>query len=325
MDPPDPAHSRANRIRNLTLRQLQIFSAAAQHLNFARAAEELHLTQPAVWMQVKQLEDLVGLPLFEKIGRKLYLTEAGAAMCETAHAILGEVRRAEQRITGFQGASGGAITVAVVSTGKYFVPRMLARFNSLHPGVAVKLVVANRDHLVQLLQRNEVDLCVMGRPPLEVEACSQAIAAHPHVVVCAPGHELAAKKQVSVQRVAQEVFLLRETGSGSRAVMESFFARHRLEPRQGMVMGSNETIKQAVMADMGLAFISLHTLALELRTGEIVVVDVEDTPVMREWHTVHLASKTLSPAAEAFRAFLGAHAAAHLAASFGPLGAKAAA
>lgn len=311
-----PTAPPTNRIRNLTLRQLQIFSVAAQHLSFARAAEELHLTQPAVWMQVKQLDELVGLPLFEKIGRKMFLTDAGNAMRETASAIFGEIRRSEERIASLQGGSGGAIVVAVVSTGKYFVPRLLGMFNERHPGVTVQLVVANRDQLVQMLQRNEVDICVMGRPPHEIETRAEAFAPHPHVVIAAPGHPLSRERRVSAQRAAQEVFLLRETGSGSRTVMESYFAEHRIELRKGMVMGSNETIKQGVIANMGLAFISLHTLSLELRTNELALIDVEDTPVMREWYTVHLSSKTLSPAAEAFRAFMGSQASDHLASTF---------
>lgn len=293
-----------NRIRNVTLRQLQIFSVAAQHLNFARASEDLHLTQPAVWMQVKQLEDLVGLPLFEKIGRKLYLTAAGDEMRATAATILGEIRRAEERITQLQGGSGGAITVAVVSTGKYFVPRLLALFREVQPDVQVQLVVANREQLTLMLQRNEVDLCVMGRPPAELVTVSDFLAAHPHVVIAAPSHPLAGQRGIDPARLSREVFLLREPGSGSRTVCDAFFADHRLEPKRGMVMGSNETIKQAVIANMGLAFLSMHTMALELRTGELAVLDVVGTPVMREWHMVHLSDKKLSPAAQALRQFV---------------------
>ncbi len=302
MKPPE------NRIRNVTLRQLQIFAVAAQHLNFARASEELHLTQPAVWMQVKQLEDLVGLPLFEKIGRKMYLTTAGDEMRQTAATILAEIRRTEERIALLAGGRGGTIALAVVSTGKYFVPRLLALFRAQEPEVEVNLTVANRDQLVHMLARNEVDLCVMGRPPAELDTVAEAFAPHPHVVIASPEHPLARTRGVTAQQLAQETLLLREPGSGSRTVMEGYFAAHRVEPRHTVMMGSSETIKQAVMANMGLAFISLHTLALELRTGDLVILDVPGTPLMRDWHVVRLANKKLSPSADALRAFIVEHA-----------------
>lgn len=305
-----------NRIRNVTLRQLQIFSVAAQHLNFARASEALHLTQPAVWMQVKQLEDLVGLPLFEKIGRKLYLTDAGDEMRQTAATVLAEIRRAEERIALLAGGKGGTIALAVVSTGKYFVPRLLALFRRAQPEVQVNLTVANRDQLVQMLARNEVDMCVMGRPPAELDTVAEAFAPHPHVVIASPEHPLARERGIGAQQLAAETLLLREPGSGSRAVMEGYFAAHHVEPRHTVMLGSSETIKQAVMANMGLAFISLHTLALELRTGDLVILDVPGTPLMREWHVVRLASKKLSPSADALRAFIVEHAGPWLDATF---------
>lgn len=308
-----------NRIRNVTLRQLQIFSVAAQHLNFARASEDLHLTQPAVWMQVKQLEDLVGLPLFEKLGRKLFLTAAGEEMRSTAAAILGEIRRAEERIGLLQGGQGGSITLGVVSTAKYFVPRLLALFRERRPEIQVQLMVANRDHLVQMLQRNEVDLCVMGRPPQEFETVAAFLAPHPHAVIASPTHPFAQCTGLTAADLADQVLLLREAGSGSRSVMEDYFASRRVEPRRGLIMGSSETIKQAVMANMGLAFISVHTLALELRTGELTLLDVEGTPVMREWHLVHLADKKLSPSAQALCTCLVEKTAPWLARTFEPL------
>ncbi|MCU0929038.1 MAG: LysR family transcriptional regulator [Burkholderiaceae bacterium] len=307
-----------NRIRNVTLRQLQIFSVAAQHLNFARASEDLHLTQPAVWMQVKQLEDLVGLPLFEKIGRKLYLTSAGDEMRQTAATILAEIRRTEERIALLAGGRGGTIALAVVSTGKYFVPRLLALFRQQEPEVQVNLTVANRDQLVQMLARNEVDLCVMGRPPAELDTVAEVFAPHPHVVIASPEHPLARQRGVTAQQLANETLLLREPGSGSRTVMEGYFAAHRIEPRHTMMLGSSETIKQAVMANMGLAFISLHTLALELRTGDIALVDVPGTPLMRDWHVVRLSNKKLSPSAEALNGFIVEHAGPWLETTFDP-------
>jgi DNA-binding transcriptional LysR family regulator len=293
-----------NRIRNVTLRQLQIFAVAAQHLNFARASEELHLTQPAVWMQVKQLEELVGMPLFEKLGRKLFLTAAGDEMRQTAATILAEIRRTEERIALLAGGRGGTIALAVVSTGKYFVPRLLALFREQHPDVQVNLTVANRDQLVQMLARNEVDMCVMGRPPAELDTVAEAFAPHPHVVIASPQHPLAQVRGVTAEQLAGETLLLREPGSGSRAVMEDYFTSRGVEPRHTVMMGSSETIKQAVMGNMGIAFISLHTLALELRTGDLAMLDVPGTPLMRHWHVVRLANKKLPPSADALRRYI---------------------
>ena len=297
-----------NRIRHVTLRQLQIFLAAAKHRNFARAAQELHLTQPAVWMQVKQLEELVGLPLFDNVARKLYLTEAGAEVQRLAAAMLAEIRRSEAHIRLLAGAQGGTIALGVVGTGQYVLPRWLALHRSRYPEVRVHLTVGNRDRLVQMLARNELDLCMMGRPPAGLDTVAQAFAAHPQVVIAAPAHPLAGERDIAPARLAEQVLLLREPGSGSRAVVEDYFTAHRVEPRQSVTIGGCETIKQAVMAGLGLAFVGLHAIALELQGGELVLLDVRDTPLERHWHLVRLADKTLSPAAQTLWAFLVAEA-----------------
>jgi DNA-binding transcriptional LysR family regulator len=193
----------------------------------------------------------------------------------------------------------------MVSTAKYFVPRLLALFHDEHPGIDVRLVVAaNREALLARMDSSEVELSVMGRPPREMAARAEPFAAHPLVFVCPPGHELLRIGHPPVAALAPYPFIVREQGSGTRNAMEHFFAEHRFEPRITMEMGSNETIKQAVMAGMGVSFLSLHTLGLELRTGLLHLVEVEGTPVMRHWHVVHLQSRVLSPAAEAFRYFL---------------------
>ncbi len=309
-----------NRIRHVTLRQLQIFLAAARHLNFARAAQELHLTQPAVWMQVKQLEELVGLPLFDNVARKLHLTEAGAEVQRLAAAMLAEIRRSEAHIRLLAGAQGGTIALGVVGTGQYVLPRLLALHRSRHPGVRVHLTVGNRDRLVQMLARNELDLCMMGRPPAGLATVAQAFAPHPQVVIAAPSHPLVGERDIAPAQLAEQVLLLREPGSGSRAVVEDYFTAHRVELRQSVTIGGCETIKQAVMADLGVAFSGLHALALELQGGELVLLDVRHTPIERHWHLVRLADKTLSPAAQALWAFLVEEAPAWLEQRFaGPL------
>jgi DNA-binding transcriptional LysR family regulator len=301
-----------NRIRHVTLRQLQIFLAAARHLNFARAAQELHLTQPAVWMQVKQLEELVGLPLFDNVARKLHLTEAGAEVRRLAAAMLAEIRRSEARIRLLAGAEGGRIALGVVSTGQYVLPRLLALLRRSHPDLQVHLTVGNRDQLMPMLARNELDLCVMGRPPAEAAIVAETFAPHPQVVIAAPSHPLAGLRDISPQQLAEQVLLLREPGSGSRAVAEEFFATYRAQPRQTITISGCEAVKQAVIADLGVALIGLHALALELHGGDLVLLDVRHTPIERRWHLVRLADKKLSPASQALWGFLASEAPAWL-------------
>ena len=294
---------------NLSFRQLRVFLEVAHQGSVSRAAEVLHLTPPAVSMQIKEVENQVGLPLFDRVGRTLSLSTAGEYFVVHAKRMLGALRDAENAMSRFKRLEHGLLTVGMVSTAKYFVPRLLALFRKEHPGVDVRLVVSsNRKALVELLQSSECDLAVMGRPPRELAVRSEAFAAHPLVFACPPDHPLLAMGQIPVGALASVPFIVREQGSGTRDAMERFFAEHRFEPSITMEMGSNETIKQAVMAGMGVSFLSLHTLWLELGGGLIKLLDVEGTPVMRTWQVVHLQSKVLSPAAEAFRYFLIEHA-----------------
>ncbi len=290
---------------NLSFRQLRIFLEVARTSSVTRAAEALHLTPPAVSMQLKEIEAQVGLALFDRSGRTLTLSTAGEYFVVHARRMLAALRDAENAMGRFKRLEHGTLTVGMVSTAKYFVPRLLALFRDEHPGIDVRLVVtANREALLARMDSSEVELSVMGRPPRELAARSEPFAAHPLVFVCPPGHPLLRIGHPPVAALAPYPFIVREQGSGTRHAMEQFFAEHRFEPRITMEMGSNETIKQAVMAGMGVSFLSLHTLGLELRTGLMHRVEVEGTPVMRQWHVVHLQSRVLSPAAEAFRYFL---------------------
>ena len=303
-------------MKNLTMRQLQIFSVAARHLSFVRASEELFLTQPAVSMQIRQLEETVGMPLFDKIGKKMYLTEAGRRIERTAHEVLGAIKNAQDSLAGLAGLRAGLVSVALVSTAKYFVPKLIALFRQSYPEIEFRLTVSNRETLIQLLQNNEIDLAIMGRPPQKMDVLSFPLARHPHVVIAAPDHHLATQRKIKPPELNGETFLLREEGSGTRLAMESFFSTEHVEPQRGMVMGSNETIKQAVIAGLGLGFISLHTLALELKAGEIVVLDVKGMPMIRTWYAAHLGNKQLSPATAAFKDFIIKQAGAYLDATF---------
>jgi DNA-binding transcriptional LysR family regulator len=305
---------------NVTFRQLRVFVEVAQQASMARAASTLHLTPPAVSMQIKEVELQVGLALFERHGRQISLTTAGEYFLVHARRLLANLKQAEDAMARFKRLEHGLLTIGIVSTAKYFVPQLLARFHEEHPGIDVRLrVVGNREQLVAMMEAGEVDLSVMGRPPKEIATRSEAFAAHPLVFVCPPGHPLLKFGHPPVKALEGYAFIVREQGSGTRTAMEAFFAEHRFEPRITMEMSSNETIKQAVMAGMGLSFLSLHTIGLEVRSGLLHVLDVEDTPVMRMWNVVHLQSKLLSPAAEAFRYFIIERGEAHLLAHDAPL------
>lgn len=291
-------------MKNATFRQLRVFTEVARHLSFARAAEALHLTPPAVTMQVKELESHVGLPLFQREGRRVALTTVGEYMLVHARKILATLKDAEDTALRLQKLEVGTLTIGMVSTAKYFLPQLLAEFKREHGGVELKLVVGNREQLVAMLQANEVDIAIMGRPPKELATRAEPFAAHPHVFVSAITHPLARERDISPHALRPYGFVMREPGSGTRAALESFLRDARVEPRVVMEMRSNASIKQVVMADLGISFVSLHTLGLELDHGLIAVLDVEGAPVVRGWNVVHTLSKLLSPAAEAFRYFV---------------------
>ncbi len=294
-------------MKDATVRQLQIFDAAARTLSFSRAAEVLRLTQPAVSMQIRQLEHFAGVPLFERTGRRLHLTDAGEELVQHARAVLRALDGADEAFAAMKGLRGGRVKLAVVSTAKYFAPRLIARFLQTHPGVNVRLQVDNRDAVVRTLAGNDVDLALMGRPPGELDLVAASFAEHPHVVIAPPDHPLAHRRRVEVEALAAETFLVREVGSGTRTAMERFFQERGVALRVGMEMPSNETIKQAVMAGLGLSFISLHTIALELAARALGVVHAPGLPVIRQWFVLHRSEKRLSPAAEAFKGFVLQH------------------
>ncbi len=290
---------------NITFRQLRVFTEVAAQGSMARAAETLHLTPPAVSMQVKEIEAQVGLPLFDRQGRAVVLSTAGEYFLVHAKRILAALKEADDAMARMKRVERGLLTIGMVSTAKYFVPHLLARFHQEHPGVDVRLrVVGNREQLVALMQTGEADLSIMGRPPRELATRSESFARHPLVFIAPPGHPVLEQAQAPVAVLAPYEFIAREHGSGTRNAMAGFFAEHHFEPRIAMEMSSNETIKQAVIAGMGLSFLSLHTVGLELRSGLLKIVDIAGTPVMRMWNIVHLGSRVLSPAAEAFRYFI---------------------
>lgn len=289
---------------NVTIRQLRTFVAAARHLSLARAAEELHLTAPAISMQIRDLESAVGLPVFERTGRTITLTTTGEYLLVYARRVLSTLKEAEDTLSRLRGVQVGRITIGMVGTAQYFLPRLLAQFRNEYPGVEVRLTVGNRDELGKQLHDRDIDLAVMGRPPRELETRAEAFAPNPLGVIAAASHPLASERFIAPVRLDRELFIVRESGSGTRAAMEAFFREYRIAPPAIMEMDNNETIKQAVIANMGLTLLSLHTLALEIGAGQLVVLDVLGLPLRRAWHVVNLGAVTLSPAADAFRCFV---------------------
>lgn len=291
-------------MKNATLRQLKVFETVARHLSFSRAAEELHLTQPAISTQVKTLEGHVGLALFEQLGKKVYLTPAGAELLHHSRHIIQQFQEAEEAMTQFKGVAGGRLNVAVISAGDYFFPRLLVEFAGRHPGVRLNLTVHNREELLGLLADNLTDLAVMVRPPTDLDTVNAAFAPHPYVIVAAASHPLAGSKQISFDTLIREPFVVREKGSDTWNSLEQGFGARLAELNIAMEIKSTETIKQAVIAGMGISFLSAHTVSLELRSGSLVILDVEGFPLMLDWYLVHRRNKRLPPVALAFKDFL---------------------
>lgn len=295
-------------MKNISLRQLKVFEAVARHLNYTRAAEEFFLTQPAVSMQVKQLEEQLGLALFEQLGKRIHLTEAGQETLAYARTILQQLDELEAVLNRMKGMQGGRLRFSVATTANYFIPTLLGTFSRRFPDVTVSLDVTNRETLLSQLTENIVDLVIMGQPPTGLDVEAQAFMDNPLVVVAPLEHPLAKKKSIPLARLQEEIFLVRESGSGTRIAMERFFNERGMKLKTGMEVGSNEAIKQSVQAGLGLGLLSRATIEQELALKRLAVLDVADFPIMRHWYVVHRLGKRLSPVAQAFREFVLAEA-----------------
>ena len=291
-------------MRNATLRQLKVFEAVARQLSFSRAAEELHLTQPAVSAQVRALEQHAGLPLFEQLGKKVFLTPAGRQMLESSRAILEQVQAAEHSLATFRGVKGGRLNVSVISAGDYFFPKLLVAFAGRHEGIELNFGVCNREELLAQLEANATDLAIMVRPPSQPDMVAEPFAPHPYVVVANTSHPLVGKRRISMDSLLGEPFIVRERGSDTWNSMEDGFGARVDKLNVVMQIKSTETIKQAVIAGMGLSFLSAHTLSRELQARELAVLDVRGLPLMLHWYVVHRTGKRLPPVAQAFKGFL---------------------
>lgn len=291
-------------MKNLTLRQIRIFLSAAKHMSFARAAEEMHITAAAVSLQIKEMEDDMQIALFTRENRKVELTSAGEYFLLYARRVVSTLNEASTMMDRLRGSQMGMLKIGLVSTAKYFLPKVLGQFKQEFPNAQIRIDVRNRQQLVELLRDGDIDIAIMGRPPKEIDTRVEPFASHPHLFIANPSHPLAGRTNLNPQVLNQYELISRENGSGTRFIMETYLAEHGLTPIVSMEMSSNETIKQAVMADLGISFVSLHTIGAELKAGQIAVLDIQDTPVMRTWHVVALNKRNASQMAEAFRYFM---------------------
>ncbi len=291
-------------MRNLTLRQIRIFLSAAKHMSFSRAAEELHISAPAISLQIKEMEDDIGVSLFTREKRKVELTPAGEYFLLYARRVVSTLNEANTMMERFRGTEVKALKIGVVSTAKYFIPQMLMEFKKDYPILQIKIEVRNRQQLVELLRDGEIDIAIMGLPPKEIDTRVEAFAAHPHVFIASPQNALANRTNLAPESLNDYEIISREPGSGTRAIMEAYFSQHNVSPIVSMEMSSNETIKQAVMANLGITLVSLHTIGSELTNNQIAILDIHNTPILRTWHVVALNKRSASQAAEAFRYFV---------------------
>ncbi len=292
---------------HLTIRQLKVFEAVARNLSYSKAARELHLTQPAVSMQVRQLEDSIGLPLTEQLGKKVFLTEAGREVFHYSQSIAAMLGDMETALTRLKGLEEGQLNIAVTSTVNAVATDMLAKFRGEHPKVSIHLDVSNRESVLAQLAANRIDLGIMGQVPEGQDLDATRFMDNPLVVIAPPNHPLTHKKRIAASDLAAEPFLVREVGSGTRGAMERYFATKGLVIHTSMEMSSNEAIKQAVQAGLGLGILSLHTLEMELALKRLVILKAEGFPIVRHWYITHRADKRLSLVAQAFKEFLVSH------------------
>ena len=294
-------------VRELTIRQLRALATIQKTRSVTAAANQLHLTQPAVTLQLRNLQALAGLPLIQRTGDGMLLTDAGREvlmLCERVEAAISDCETSLEMIAG---KTAGRISMGAVSTAKYFVPFAISGFSKRHPNIDIKLTIGNRQETSAALRGYELDFAIMGRPPVDIDMNVHLIGDHPHVIIAPTEHRLARKSGLALADLANETFLMREPGSGTRGLMEQLFEAAGVRPNIGMAMSSNETIKQAVIAGLGIAFISAHTVATELDERRLVTLDVEGLPVVRQWFVLSRKDKVLMPPARAMLEFLSAN------------------
>lgn len=291
-------------MRQITLHQLQVFEAAARHCSFTRAAEELFLTQPTISMQVKQLSQAIGMPLFEQVGKRLYLTEAGRELLDTCRDIFERLSLLDMTVANMKGLKQGQLRLAVITTAKYVVPRLLGPFCQRYPGIDVALKVTNHERVLERMATNADDLYIVSQPPENLDVQAYPFVENPLVVLAPRNHPLVHEKNIPLERIAEEPFIMREPGSGTRRVVQELFDRHGVSIKVKLEIGSNEAIKQAIAGGLGISVLSLHSLALEGTSGQLSILDVEHFPIARHWYVVYPTGKHLSIVARTFFDYL---------------------
>ncbi len=289
---------------HLTLKQLQIFEAAAKCRNYTQAAKVLFLTQPAVSMQIKQMEAQAGLALFERSGKQTHLTEAGRELLRYSHNIHRQLEEAGRVLDELRGIRRGRLHLTMASTANYFAPRLLATFCERFPAIQVSLNVVNREGLLKAIEDNTTDIVIMGKPPADIAVNYEVFMENPLVVIAPPAHSLSKRNHIPLAELTRHPFIVRERGSGTRAAVERFLVQHDIDRPGGMEMNSSEAIKQAVEAGLGLGVVSLHTLEMELELKRLTILDVKDFPIMRHWRIVYRKDKRFSAVAQAFHDFI---------------------
>jgi len=295
-------------LRHATLRQVEVFESVARHLSFTRAAEELHLTQPTVSAQVKSLSEAVGLPLYEQVGRRIYLTDAGKVIERGCREVIDALSNTEMSLSDLKGLRKGRLRLSVITTAKYFAPLALGDFAQQYPDIDLELLISNRDTLLRRIEENLSDLYIIGQVPstrLDLEVIP--FAPNPLVVIAHRDHPLAKERNIPIERIAQEAFIMREPGSGIRHKVEEHFASHNLALKTRMVLDGNEAIKHAVVGRLGLAIVSAHALNLESSEGPLIKLDVDGFPLESFWNIVYPRGKALSVISRQFLSFLKIH------------------
>ncbi len=289
--------------QHTTFRQLEIFEAIARLSSFTRASEELFLTQPTVSMQMKKLAETVGVPLVEQIGKKIHLTPDGLQLAQATREIFNIMDRYAMSVAERQGLKQGQLRLMAITTASYFAPRLLGEFSKLYPGIDVSLRVTNKEQVLASIADNLDDLYFLGQPPEDIDVVATPIMDNPIIMLAAPDHPLAHRKKIPLEHLAQEPWLMREKGSGTRNAIERRFAEQGITLRPRLELGSNEAIKQAILAGLGISALSRHVLTLN-QPDQFAMLDVEGFPILRHWYAVYPASRQLSVVARAFLDYL---------------------
>ncbi|MEM8810521.1 MAG: LysR substrate-binding domain-containing protein [Cyanobacteria bacterium P01_G01_bin.38] len=287
-----------------TLHQLKVFEATARHGSFTRAAEELFLTQPTVSIQVKQLTKAVGLPLFEQIGKRLYLTQAGQQLLSTCQEIFDGLEQFEMSVADLKGMKQGQLKLAVITTAKYFVPRLLGPFCQRYPGIDISLKVTNHQTIQERMANNQDDIYILSQPPGHIDLTVHPFMPNPLIVLAPHNHPLVGEKNIPISKLNDEAFIMREPGSGTREAIQKLFEEHNISVKVRLELGSNEAIKQAIAGGLGISILSQHTIISEGSRAEFAVLDVEHFPIKRQWYVTHLSGKQPSVVADTFLQYL---------------------